>query len=115
MSKLDVLLEELIESQVDELVQDDAYYEMFATPLKPASSFKKDHRKQLIEFFQLKDLRSHLEIAPDLIINLLPSYVSAAEFSQIKEELDQSGEHFIQFIDAIENQASDKPILFQEM
>lgn len=115
MSKLDVLLEELIESQVDGLIQEDAYYEMFATPLKPASSFKSDHRKQLIEFFQLKELRSQLEVAPSIILDLLPSYVSAEEFSKIKEELDQSGAHFLQFIETIEEKSDDKPILFQEM
>ena len=53
MSKIDGLLEEMIESQVDSLVQEDSYYKMFETPLKPAASFKKAHRKQLVDFFKL--------------------------------------------------------------
>ncbi|HRD55946.1 MAG TPA: hypothetical protein PLC42_06070 [Parachlamydiaceae bacterium] len=115
MSKVDNLLEELIESQVDNLIQEDSYYQMFATPLKPASAFKQAHRKQLVEFFKLGDLREQLEHAPELMLELLPSFVSKEEFDQIKKELDSSGEHFVHFVESMSDKPSEKPILFQEM
>lgn len=115
MAKIDTLLEGLIESQVETLIQDDSYYQLLSTPLKSASIVKKEHRKQLVEFFKLKELRNQLEVAPNIILNLLPDLVSKEEFVKIKGELDGSGEHFIHFIESMNKESSEKPILFQEM
>lgn len=115
MSKVDTLLEDLIESQVDNLIQEDSYYQMFATPLKPAKAFKQAHRKQLIEFFKLTELREQLEHAPELLLEHLPNFVPKEEFDQIKKELDNSGEHFVRFVESMSDEPSEKPILFQEM
>lgn len=115
MAKIDTLLDELIESQVESLVQDDAYYQNFATPLKSASQIKVEHRKQLIDFFKLTELRSQLESAPVLVENLLVDLISPAEFDKVKAELDKSGEHFISFIGSMGKDSGEKPILFQEM
>ncbi len=114
MAKLEGLLEDLIESQVEGLIQEDSYYQMFATPLKPASAFKNAHKKQLLEFFKLTELRSQLENAPDLILTLMPKYLSKPEFDKIKLELDNSGDHFLRFIESMKEE-TEKPILFQEM
>jgi tetratricopeptide (TPR) repeat protein len=114
MAKIDALLDELIESQVETLVQEDSYYQLFATPLKPASAIKQAHRKQLIEFFKLSELRSQLENAPTILMNLLPDFVSKQDFETIKAELDGSGEHFVHFIETMAEE-SERPILFQEM
>lgn len=113
MATVDTMLENLIESQVESLIQDDSYYQMFATPLKPASAFKNAHKKQLIEFFKLTELRSQLENAPDLILTLMPQYLSQPEMDKIKTELDNSGDHFLKFVESMKE--TEKPILFQEM
>jgi tetratricopeptide (TPR) repeat protein len=114
MAQLDALLDDLIKSQVETLVQDDSYYQMLATPLKPASAIKQAHRTQLVEFFKLKDLRSQLENAPTILMELLPDFVSRQDFEVIKAELDNSGEHFVRFVESMAEE-SDRPILFQEM
>lgn len=115
MSGIDGLLEDLIESQVENLIQEDSYYQLLATPLKSADSIKKEHKRQLIDFFKLTELRKQLETAPDLILNQLPDFTSKEEFDKIKSELDKSGDHFIHYIQNLNENESDKPILFQEI
>lgn len=114
MNELDGLINELVESQVEALVEDDSYYQALATPLKPASAFKREHRRQLEDFFKLTELRKQFEEAPKLILNLLPNLVSTLEFNQVKDELDKSSENFIKNM-AIGSQSSEKPVLFQEL
>jgi len=115
MAKIDTILDELIESQVESLIQDDSYYQHFATSLKPASQIKMEHKKQLLDFFKLTELRKQLESAPLLIESLLPELISAEEFAKVKGELDQSSEHFITFIASMNKETAEKPVLFQEM
>ena len=73
-------IEQFVESQVETLVQDDSYYQMFATPLKPPSAFKKAHREQLMDFFKFAELRAQLEEAPKIVLELLPNFVLPEEF-----------------------------------
>lgn len=123
MSETDPFLEKLVESEVESLIQDDSYYQVFATPLKPAKMFKQQHRRQLIEFFKLPKVNSQLNIAQSLILNLLPDSISPEEFAKVKDEVDKSGEHFLHFIEQQSNtpeapatpDTPEKPILFQEM
>lgn len=113
-SDSDLLLNELIESQVDELIQDDEYYQGFATQLKSAESVKQGHIKQLAEFFKFQEYHTRLEHAQRLITDLMPAYVSVDAFAKIKQELENSGTHLSQFIES-EQKSSERPILLQEM
>lgn len=118
MSELDKILDELVESQVESLIQDDSYYQFLSTPLKPASSIKQQHRKELVDFFKLTELRSQLDLAQDLILGALPDLISPQQFTKVKNEMDASSAHFIQFIQSHteeDEENKEKPILFQEM
>lgn len=115
MNLINDRINELIESQVNSLMQDDSYYQALATPLKPASLVKKEHHKQLEDFFKLNELRKQFEEAPNIILQLLPDLVDPIEFNRVKDELDKSGENFITYMESMGDQSSEKPILFQEM
>lgn len=115
MSELNKVLDDLVESQVEASLQADPYYEFLSTPLKPASSIKKEHREQLTNFFKMTELRSHLEMAQNLILALLPDLISPQQFAKVKNEIDNSGAHFLQFIESQNDEPSETPILFQEM
>lgn len=112
-SKPNTLLNELIESQVEELIQSDDFYQKLATPLKSASVIKQEHRQQLTEFLQFKEQIARLDQAQKLITDLMPSFIPPVEFDKIKQELDNSGAHFSDFMEKAED--SDRPILLQEM
>lgn len=108
-------LDELIETQVENLIQDDDYYQALATPLKPAAIVKKEHREQLTEFFNFKEQRARFEQAQALITDLMPSFASPEAFAKVKEELNNSTAYFSHFIKSSEAESSDRPILLQEM
>lgn len=105
--------EELLESQVESLLQEDDYYQYLATPLKSAAMCKQDHKAQLSEFFKFKEFNERMKRAQDLITNALPSFVTSEAFLKIKEELDNSSDYFNRFIESAED--LDRPILLQEM
>jgi len=52
MSELDKILDDLVESEVEESLQPDSYYQLLSTPLKSASSIKEDHREQQGNFMK---------------------------------------------------------------
>lgn len=108
-------LDELIETEVESLIQDDDYYQYLATPLKPAAVCKQAHRNQLTEFLQFKEYRERLERAEDLITNMMPAFVSVDDYAKIKEEMDNSSDYFSRFMESASQEPSDKPILLQEM
>lgn len=108
-------LDRFIESQIETLLEEDDYYQFFATSLKPAYLFKQMHRDQMKDFFKADTFRSQLDKAQNSITHLLPTLISAEEFAQVKAEFDQSGDHFSRFTKSIEDSPSEKPILFQEM
>lgn len=111
----DLLLNELIESQVEELIQDHDYYQGLATPLKSSAICKQEHIRQLTEFFQFAEQRARLEHAQKLITDLMLPFVSPIEFNKIKEELDNSSSHFSHFMETKANEEAERPILIQEM
>ena len=115
MNVINDQINELVESQVNSLIQDDSYYQGIATPLKPAAAFKREHRKQLEDFFKLNGLRKQFEEAPNIILDYLPELVNPLEFSRVKTELDQSSENFMKYFETEGDQPSEKPVLFQEM
>ncbi len=104
-----------INVDIESLLEEDSYYHYHALSLKPASVVKQEHRRQLTEFFEMKQLRSQIENAQNLIITQLPGCVSLEIFSTIKQEFDQCMDHFSIFIRSIAEANSHKPILFQEM
>jgi tetratricopeptide (TPR) repeat protein len=114
-TKSDFFLDELIETQVKELIQDDDYYQGLATPLKSVALCKQEHREKLTEFFKFKEQRALLDQAQKLIMDLMPAFIPPIEFTKIKEELDNSGSHFAHFMESRGNEKPDRPILFQEM
>ncbi len=113
-TKQDVLLNNYIESKVDTLLEDDAYYEALATPIKPAKVIKTQHRKEIVEFLQMKDLGATLDKAASLIRDHLAELLSPAEFEKVKNEFDLSIEHMITFAEKGE-MLGDKPVLFQQL
>ena len=110
-----LLLSDFIESQIDDLIQEDDYYQAFATPLKSASIIKQEHKRKLEDFFKFSEQRSRIEHAEKLISDLMPTFVSTIEFAEIKEEFDNSASHFSRFIATKEDEISKRPILLQEM
>ncbi|MBA3238746.1 MAG: hypothetical protein H0T62_10440 [Parachlamydiaceae bacterium] len=104
-----------INIDIESLLEEDSYYHYHALSLKPASVLKQEHRKQLTEFFEMKQLRLQIENAQNLIITQLPGCVSREIFSTIQQEFDQCADHFSIFIKSIAEAKSHKPILFQEM
>lgn len=100
MSKDDLIIDELVDSQVEALLEEDSYYQMYATPLKPANQVKEEHRKQLKELVSLNDMRSQLDKAQSLILSLMPHFVPPEEFSKIQNEIESAPEHFMQHLQA---------------
>lgn len=115
MSSADTKLAGVIESEIESMLEDDSYYQYYVTPLKPASKIKEEHRRQLTEFFEMKNLRKQIENAQNLIITLLPDHVTPEVFSTIKQELNQGAAHFTSFIESMTEEQKQKPIQFQEM
>lgn len=115
MSSADTKLAGVIESEIESMLEEDSYYQFYVTPLKPASIVKEEHRKQLTDFFEMKNMRKQIENAQKLIMALLPDYVTPEVFITIKNELDQSATHFTNFIESMTEEQKQKPIQFQEM
>lgn len=117
MPKKNSQLTNLIEEEVDTLLEHDNYYQMLSTPIKPASVIKQQHRRQLVEFFELTDLQAQLDAAQSLILSGLPDLISAQDFSKVKNEIDESTDHFFSFVEMQEErqEKSEHPVLLQEM
>jgi tetratricopeptide (TPR) repeat protein len=101
---LNELYESFIDSEIDNLLETDETYQFQSTPLKTAEAIKADHRRQLKEELEQKELREHIVKAYDLIMNELPQRVSPAEFDQLKQEFNKSLDHFYEI--------SQKPVEF---
>ncbi len=117
MPETNHILDDLVEKEVDTLLEKDAYYQLLSTPIKPASVIKQQHRRQLVEFFKLTDLHTQLDTAQSLILRGLPDLISAQDFSKVKNEIDESTEHFLSFVDMQdeEDEKPENPVLLQEM
>jgi tetratricopeptide (TPR) repeat protein len=94
--ELDEFYEKSIDSQLDDLLEDDTYYQMQSTPLKPPAAVKADHRRQIKEQLEAKELRDHIRRAHELIMTQLPTMISPAEFDKLKDEFAKSVSHFIE-------------------
>ncbi len=93
-SEVDKVYKELIDSEIENLLQSEETYQFQSTPLKPAKAIKEDHKRQLKEELEQRELRGHIVQAYDLIMNQLPQKVSLAEFDQLKGEFEKSVNHF---------------------
>lgn len=107
-------IEDIVKSQVEAIIPDESQYQMFATPLKPPSAFRKAHQENLMDFFKFEELHEQLEQAPKIILSLMPNYLPSEEFNKIKSELDKSINQFI-LVAISMSETSDKPILLQEL
>jgi tetratricopeptide (TPR) repeat protein len=94
--QLDEFYEKAIDSQLDGLLEADDYYQMQSTSLKPPEMAKADHRRQIKEQLEAKELRNHIKRARELITNQLPTMISPIEFNKLKDEFDKSVSHFIE-------------------
>lgn len=107
---------EIIDQKVDNLLQNDAYYQQMATPLKSAAILKQEHRRQLVEFLKMERLGSHLAHAEKLIQEHLPHLISHHKFEKVKKEMDHSAEHLVTYLQSIqESKEQENNILFQDM
>ena len=111
ISKSDVPLNELLMTVTDSLVQTDDSYP--STPFKSATALKEQHKQELAEFLKFKDLNQRLEIALDLILSRMPSFLPPETFNKIKEEFDHSDIFLSHFMETAEE--SDTPTLFQDI
>lgn len=82
------------EGNVDHFLESDEYYEMIATPLKPASIIKQEHRQELLELLNPHDLKAKMNGARKLIREHLAATSSPEELLRIEEEMD----YFMHFI-----------------
>ncbi len=110
----DILLLDYIEAHVDDLLQDEGYYAALATPIKSAEVIKKQHRSELVEFLQMKDLASCLENAENLIRDHLPELISPEAFEKVRNEFDHSIEHMFEMTERLAKEGN-KPVLLQEL
>lgn len=111
----EVFLSELTENQAEELIEEDAYYQSLATPLKSAALIKKEHKKQLVDFFEFKEQADRFKHAQKLITDLMPTFVSHLAFTKIRDELNDTVLHFSHFMKEKAENAADQTILLQEM
>lgn len=93
-ANLDEFYEQVIDSQVEGFLEEDSYYQMQATPLKSAATVKEEHKRQIKEELEQKELRNHITHAYELIMNQLPHLIEATEFEKLKEEFANSIDHF---------------------
>lgn len=99
-------------ANIDDLLESDSYYQALATPLKPASVLKAEHRRRLLAELEAKEMRAHLSEAFVLIDSLLPTLISPVEFASVKKEFAASHD---QVLAASEKPASDRPQIMQQL
>lgn len=75
-------LEKLIESSLEP----DAYYEAKATPVKPASAWKQEHREQLYRKFQFEEFSSKIKLGFNLISNKLSPMIGIQAYNHVVQE-----------------------------
>ena len=107
-------IDDIVKMEVETFIPDESHYKMFATPLKPPSAFRNAHRDKLVDFFKFEELQEQLEEAPKIVLNLMPSYLPADDFTKIKNELNKSINHFI-LVAISMGESAEKPPLLQEL
>jgi len=116
MDSRDKKFEDIYSSEIDALTQDESVYNFHADQVKSAKYLKAQHRQELINFFKQAELRQHIEKAQTLIYSELSNVISKEDFNKVKSEIDQSLEHSVQFLDALEqNGDANKDIFLQEV
>ncbi|MBA3286008.1 MAG: hypothetical protein H0U27_13255 [Nitrosopumilus sp.] len=116
MISYELNVDEYLEPLIELMVEDDSYYRHLETPLKNAATIKNDHRTQMKEFFEMNGVRSKLENAQNLISHTMSSFVSKEIFEKIKNEMEQSADHLMVYIDSMGNESNDETsTTFQEI
>lgn len=109
----DTIFDELIGSRVEELLQDDHYYQGLATSLKPAEVIKNEHRQQLLKALKMDDLQKHLIHAEELI-----KENHSDKFKKVIEEIEHSNEHMVKYYEQhrteLESKGTD-PVLLKDI
>lgn len=80
-----------------------------------AHAFKQEHREQLFQQYRLRELEKQIAEAIEICMRLLPQSTSAAAFAKVKNEIDNSTAHLLNYVQSIDQQTTEKTILFQEM
>jgi len=115
---LDPYFQQIVEEKADEIVASDHECEFYATPLKSEKMLKKAYREDLVKFFKLSDVQQSLENAEKIILTQMSNFIPPEKFEKIKHEINQSGEHFVQFINSLSHEKvknSENPILLQQV
>lgn len=107
-------IDDLMKPEIEAFIPDESQYQIFATPLKPPSAFRKAHQDNLAEFFKFEELQEHLEEAPKIVLKLMPNYRSQEDFAKIKNEIDKSIHQFI-LISLSMSETSEKPIFLKDL
>lgn len=114
--KCELFLKDFVDAQAKLYLEDDAYYEGMATPLKPASLLKKEHLEHIKNTLLMKEFRDSLSKAISLIFNDLSKSIRPDEFAKIKNELENILDFLAQPVEEDKSSAgARKPILFHKM
>jgi len=111
------LFDEFVSSRVDELLEDEDYYQQMATNLKPASVIKQEHRELILKQLKMEELHTQLVMAEELIQEHLAE-VDPNGYQKVIEELDNGSEHLMAFTpesssETEEEKEEEKPVLLQ--
>lgn len=112
MEKTVLSFEQILDSQIDSFLEEDASYEYYATPVKPTRYIKSEHLNQLKELFHLRRLKTEFKKGDQLILGLLERSLSAEDFAKVKKEKEGADAHFFE---ALANVDMEGPVIFQQL
>ncbi len=75
-----------IDKLVEASLESDSFYEAKATPIKPASAWKQEHREQLCRKFQFEDFSSKIKLGFNLIANKLSPMIGIQAYNHVVQE-----------------------------
>lgn len=105
-TELDAYIDNLIAEKVEGLLHDDQYYEYYATPLKPATKIRDEDRENLKSQLQFREIREQMNLAQELIFELLPKKLAKEQFAKIEEEFKNASSHFTDFFQSPEDKSN---------
>lgn len=83
---IQTVLSKDIEQAVEASLEPDAFYEAKATPLKPASAWKQEHKEQLCRKFQFQDFSSKIKLGFSLVSNKLSPLIGIQAYNHVVQE-----------------------------
>lgn len=105
---------ENVEIQAERLQFNTTEYHVRATHFKTAETLKKEHRRKIVDYLNMKELHNSLLQADRLIRNDL-SLVAPEEFQRVKQELDLCGNPFLKYVEFLKrDKRKDRELFYQK-